>query len=444
MEKESSRKDILQLEKRLVELELAVTELKESIKSIDLSMVPDLKQRVEDIEDLVMVEQAGILELKKLLEESKPEKPEKPIPEDLEQRLASIESNIPNLVEKTELESKLESIQKDLSSLMAKPAAVEIEGLYNKLAQLEGNLSILKSQTESISKELYEKVKEISKKKLELDLKITEMIKKIDILENKIRESPSQEILDELKLNKREIISTNARIDSLEMVARELMNDIQNVKNSVKRFESFEKVSILSKEIEEKIERFKFIEDEMRRLSSRVELIYDSIDKRLDKIRDLEKRVPELTETVSKLSKEMDKNRIEILDKTREEISRRIASVERVKSSLEREISKSLEEKFKTIEKRKAEEVNRILTDITMKIAVIESRIASIETNYEKKIDEFRSAVREKLVEIRAQPSLLDDQVKEIVNKIVFLESRLMGIESMMREKREALPIIIE
>ncbi len=558
MEKDTSKKDILQLEKRLVDIELAVTELKESAKSTNLSMIPELQQKIEDVEDLIMVEQAGIIELKKMMEESKPEKPA--IPENFEERMKSIESSIPNFVEKAELESKVEDIQKSLPPQAAEPTSVEMEGLYNRLAQLENNLPALKSQIDNFSKELYEKVKELSmkatevkpgidfdllsskieaegknidelfKKKLELDLKIGGAIKKIDILESKIRESPSEKILDEIRSNREEIISTNAKFDSLERVSRELMGDIQNVQNSVKKFETLEKVSLISKDIEEKIDRFKFIEEETRRVSSRVESIYDSIDKRLDKIKSLEKKVPELTEivsklregmdktkaemskdvnkklekiraieervpeltdTVSKLREEMDKNKAEILDKTKKEMSEKIASMgsiepivrkidsladeyrnfaedvskriilmENTKPALEKRIDKltkdfpviekeiepfikrtdSLEKKMKEI---KLDDVNRILTDVTTKIAVIESKINSIDKDYENKIGEFGSRIQEKLAGFR-QPSFLDEQLKDMVNRMIFLESRLMAIESMMQETSRAVPIIIE
>jgi len=460
----TSKTDLLKIEKRVIDLELAVTELKEGIQSIDVSMIPELKEKVEDLEDLIMVEQAGILELKKLLEESKPEKPA--IPEDLETRLKSVESSIPNLVEKTELESKLENMQKDISSLTGKPVSVETESLYSRFTQLENNLSALKSQTDSIIKDLYERIKEISaktmefkqptidfdllasrvevekesidelsKKKLELDLKLTEMGRKIDILENKMRGTSDQQTMEGLKSNRKEIATTNVRIDSLERVARELMGNVQNLERSMKKFESLERVSLLSKDIEDKIERFKFIEDETRRLSSRVELIYDTIDRRLEKIKDIERGFPELAETVSKLSQEIDKNKIEVLEKTKQEISDRTEGLRSFSKQAE-----SLERKMKEL---KAGEINRILTDVTTKIAVIESKLSLMETDYRKKIEEFASAAREKIVEVKA-PSFLDEQIKELVNRIVFLESRLMGIESMMREKREALPIIIE
>jgi len=550
LEKGGSRKDILQLEKKLVDLELAVTELKESISSIDVSMVPDLKQRLDDVEDLIMVEQAGIIELKKMLDESKPEKPT--IPEGLEGRLKSIEDNIPNLVEKTELESRLEEVQKELPK-EEKPAPVEIEGLYDKITGLETSLSELKSQTDNISKELYEKFNEISlkatgvkkspididllsskietgkrsidelyKKKLELDLKVEEISKKMEILENNMGESPGQELLDGLKLNRREIVATNARIDSLERVARELMGDVQNFEKSIRNFESIEKISLLSKNIEEKLERSRFIEEEIKRLASKVEMIYDEIDKKFGKLRGLEKdyseSISELMESNEANKKEIlkikkgetgnfekiiqeSRNAIENMRKTQSEylaetdkkiyeyidnklestnkkstsvdispligrinslteeyknfagdVSKKIISMENIKPVVEKrieELTKTLQPMIKKeiepMERRMREtrldEVNRILTDVTTKIAVIESKLSSMEKNYGNKVAEVPK-MQEKVI-VR-ESRFLEEQFKEVVNRMIFLESRLIAVEGMMHEKSQALPIIIE
>ncbi len=435
MEKESSRKDILQLEKRLVDLELAVTELKESIKSIDVSMVPDLNQKVEDVEDLIMVEQAGILELKKMMEESKPEKPA--IPEDLEGRLKSIEDNIPNLMGKVEFESRLEEVQKELPK-EEKPTPVEIEGLYDKITGLETSLSTLKSQTDNISKELYEKVNEISlkatgvkkspidldllsskieagkrsidefsKKKIELDLKVEEISKKMEILENNMGESPGQELIDGLKLNRREIVATNARIDSLERVARELMGDVQNFEKSIRNFESIEKISLLSKNIEEKLERSRFIEEEIKRLASKVEMIYDEIDKRLEKLRGLDK---DYSESISNLIESTEANKKEILKIKKGETGNFEKIIQESRNTIEEkfgEIEKNMHQinKPQISELRNTiENINSSLNNLNEKILLLENeqqnlnhKIAKPEIN--KEIENMRKKQSEYLAE---------------------------------------------
>jgi chromosome segregation ATPase len=464
LEKEISRKDILQLEKRLVDLELAVTELKESIKSIDVSMVPELNQKVEDVEDLIMVEQAGILELKKMMEESKPEKPA--IPEDLEGRLKSIEDNIPNLMGKVEFESRLEEVQKELPK-EEKPTPVEIEGLYDKVTGLETSLSTLKSQTDNISKELYEKVNEISlkatgfkkspidldllsskieagkrsidefsKKKIELDLKVEEISKKMEILENNMGESPGQEVIDGLKLNRREIVATNARIDSLERVARELMSDVQNFEKSIRNFESIEKISLLKKNIEEKLERSNSIEEEIKKLASKVEMIYDEIDKRLEKLRGLDK---DYSENISNLVESTEENKKEIIKIKKGETANFEKIIQESRNTIEEKFGE-IEKKMHQINKHQIgelkntiETINSTLNNLNEKILLLENRQENIShkitepeiTPLIEKIDSltneykhFAGDVSKRIISIENIKPLLEKRVDELTKTL--------------------------
>ena len=156
-------KDVLKLEKRVIELELEFKELKESVQSIDLSSVPEIKEKIDGVESLITVEQAAIMELKKMLE-SGGEKPA--VPEELEQRLATIETNVQNAVNKTDFDAKIEDIKKDLTPQVpqTQTTPVEIENIYNKITQLESTFGELKTESENLTKEVEEKISEISMK----------------------------------------------------------------------------------------------------------------------------------------------------------------------------------------------------------------------------------------------------------------------------------------
>jgi len=635
-----SSKDVLKVEKRLVEIELEFKEIKESIENIDLSAVPEMKEKIDSIESMITVEQAAILELKKLLESS--EKPA--IPEDLEQRLATIETNVQNAVNKADFETKIDDIKKDLipQTPETQVTPVEIENIYNKITQLESNVGGLKAESETLTKEVEEKLSEISMKavdtkqstidydlltskieagkesidelsrsKMDLELKIAEVMKKMEIIHKEFGRSPEQKLIDSIKVNRKEIIGVSARIDSLERVTRELMGDAQNLERTVKKFESLEKLSLLSKDIEEKLEKTKFVEDEVKRLTSKIQLIYDEMDNRLEKLRamereytknfaelednitmnkkqiqkmkkeqaenfvkvlqearnligqravEIEKDIKHLNssqigemraqidtitstmgdiqkvkldvvderERISELSKEILTNK-EGIEKLHKEINDKISAVEAIEPMLENkimDIRKSLypmvNEGIKPIHKRSAElenrinqvssgyrkfieessrrfyaienmknvldkkmddvkksvqpivrgelkefdkragemerrfrdiktdQINRILTDVTTRLSLIENKFSTVEKISDRKLDEFRSAVREKLAEMKAGAGM-DEHLNEVVNRIIFLESRIRGIENsiekMARERdstQNMVPIIIE
>jgi len=162
---------LLQIEKRFVDIEIALGELKEAFSS--------LEQRIDDIEDLIMVEQAGLIELKKMLE-MKSEEPtvtETPVTEEfknvvvglsreieektnlnkreiaaIKTRIWSIERMIKDIDMKLERSEKTEEI--DVGSLVSKfkeedeeielfqpkPKKVQVGEIEEKLDSLEGKL----------------------------------------------------------------------------------------------------------------------------------------------------------------------------------------------------------------------------------------------------------------------------------------------------------------
>jgi chromosome segregation ATPase len=512
----SSGTNVLRIEKRVVDLELELNELKEQIQGMDVSGIPELKQKIDDIEDLIMVEQAAILELKKMLESEKPA-----VPEDLEKRIGDIEANVQNAVNKTDLDARIEDIEKELASQTKQTTPVEIEELYNKISQIETGMSDLKTRSENFSKEFDERIGEvierptrskqsaididllsskieavkenldkISRSRLDLELKISEITKKMEIMEKNIGRSPEQVIIGGLKMNRKEIVAAHARIDSIERVARELMADVQNFEKSISGFESLKRISLLGKNIDDNLEKTKFIEDEVKRLQSRIQNIYDDIDKRIDKMHDLEKKysddIPNLMETV-----ETNKSQIEDMEKRIHNLGRqntgdarhqiesmhfalnrlngKIASLEKIKPVFEnrlieirkglypmineglRPIHKRIEFFEKKMKETKTSEIGKILTDMTMKMAVIENKVDSLEKGNENNMEKFRTIIREKIGGMK-DSSIMDEQFKEMVNRIIYLESRIRGIESsienmaknFMEDRSRIQPIIIE
>ncbi|OGW52412.1 MAG: hypothetical protein A2Y81_03420 [Nitrospirae bacterium RBG_13_43_8] len=463
--------DFLRIEKRVIEMELSIGEIKDSIQKIDVSAVPKLKQEVDDTKDLIMVEQAAIIELKKILEQR--EKPQ--IPEELEQKISSIESSIQNAISKSDFDAKIETIEKEVKEHTI-PA--EIENIYNKITQLESSLTALKTDRENISKEVEDRLKELSPRdvgekqppidydmlvakigagkenleklsrgKLDLELKIAEMGKKLEILERDIEGSPEKKFMHELKRNRKELVAANSRIDSVERVARELMSDSRKFEKEIGKFESLEKISLLGRTVEDKLEKTQFIEDEVKRLTSRIQSIYDEIDNRLDKLRGLENKYSDDIPTIVK-AVEANRRQVDEMEKRIQHITKQHAEEIRkdiypmIQQGL-RPINKRADFIEKKLKETRTSEIGKILTDVTMRTAVIEERIQSLGRSDESKLAEFRTAVREKLGDIRAPP-VMDHHFKELVNRMIFLESRLMGIEKMMQERSRALPIIIE
>jgi chromosome segregation ATPase len=539
---------LVQMDKRFVDLETAITELREKAKEVIAPSISPLQQKVDDLEDLIMVEQAGILELKKMLEEAKGKLEQAPdlssVISKSNEKLNSLEKEISalrqNVVPKAEFEDKIRKMQTDVASVSVKspPTSLEMENLHKNFEDLNDQLKSFSSRTENNLKGLYDKIKEIesketfakpgidfdflsskieslklsldsmTKKKIEMDLKIAEMEKKFDIIENNIREAVTENVTDEIKNNRKDLMTTNIRIDSLERVSRELLGSIQNLENSMKKFESLERVTLLSKDIENKIEKFKFIEEEMKRLSSKVELMYGDIERRLTIMGNLERNVSKLNERFSSLTKEFDKSRIDIANKVGNDLIKGLEKkLEERMNEMRNELEKNRMDvasrvsidSIRGLEKKlegKSNEMRNMLGEFNNKIqftdnmlAKINERINVVDNNYrnatqnvkkveakqspqelkqvmeilknhesrlsetynqinntQNRISNLQNTVQQKVAEMKIT-SDADEQVNELLNKIIFLESRLGAIESLMIKSQEvskAQPVILE
>jgi len=490
---------LLQMEKRFVDLETAISETREKLKDVNIDLLTSLQQRVDDIEDLIMVEQAGILEIKKMMEaeqQKRKDTADVAAVARVEDRLDKIDQAVKSLSAEQpglEVEERLKKLQGDVASLSVR-AVPDLGEIHEKIAEKEQQLNSLKGAIDDQMVTFERRVRDIMTKspekmgidfdfvsskidslktgldimtdrKVETDLKIAGLEEKIALLDNKIRESLSQKFLDEIKINKRDIMTTNVRVESVEKVLREITGETHELGKTVKKFENFERLTLLNKEVEEKLQRFKFIEDETSRLSSRMELMYNDLDKRLETVRSIEKGFGKVSDAVSNLMKEVDRNKFETSQRLKkEDVQNMVKGLEQQNREIEkmfgefenrmRMITKSQVGQLKSdmermkavvggLDKMKdvkpadvgrwlgeANALNTRVEELSHRLGNLEGRIASMQSS----VSEAR------------QPNL-DMQLGEMVNKLVFLETRLGAMENVMsrtQSETKVQPIILE
>ena len=532
---------LLQMEKRFVDLETSISDLNQRMKDINFDAVTAVQQHVDDIEDLLMVEQAGIMELKKMMEDAS-QKFDSQISSDtigrIEQSIARLQKEL--VAKKVELPvdllAKVDKLQRDVVELsVAKQPdmpSMNLDSVEGKLAAISNEVMDLKSSIDLRIKRLGDKVTEIankqpekpgmdfdflaakiesvksgvdilSDKKVETELKIGGIEEKIKLLENRLREAVSQKIFDEIKSNKRDIMTANIRMDTAEKILKEVNLEMQELGKTVKKFESFEKLSLLSKDVEEMLERFRFIEDEIRRLSQRVEMIYDGIDKDLVKLKSSDRNYEKISASISELRKEFERNRMDLhrkadadninelsrkvdqatttmnervgiiedhlkgktTDASNEEIINRINNINRkLENDFEKfkDIEKNIDEMKKDVGKKVGEAISRgarnipqharldggfavdfkkVLDELkatedqigilSKQLANMEGRMRGMQVEMEKRIG--------KVQQIASTKTDIDTQIGEMINKIVFLESRLGAVEGVMQKTQESM-----
>jgi chromosome segregation ATPase len=532
---------LLQMEKRFVDLETAISDLNQRMKDINFDAVTAVQQHVDDIEDLLIVEQAGIMELKKMMGDAS-QKFESQVSLDtigrIEQSIARLQKELAaKKVElPTDLLAKVDKLQSDVVELsVAKQPdmpSVNLDSVEGKLAAISNEVMDLKSSIDLRIKRVSDKVSEIankqpekpgmdfdflaakiesvksgidilSDKKVETDLKIGGIEEKIKLLENRLREAVSQKIFDEIKSNKRDIMGANIRMDTVEKILKEVNLEMQELSKTVKKFESFEKLSLLSKDVEEKLERFRFVEDEIRRLSQRVEMVYENIDQDLVKLKSSDRNYEKISASISELRKEFERNRLELhrkadagkinevdrkVDQTsttmnervgiieeylknktaaapNEEVINRINNINRklesdfqkfkkfendiemIKGDIGKKVGEAMGRSARNIPQHArsgaevAVDIKRVLDELkatedqigilSKQLANMEGRMRGMQTEMEKKIG--------KVQQIASAKTDIDAQIGEMINKIVFLESRLGTVEGVVQKTQESM-----
>jgi len=168
--KENLKLELLQIKKKVIELELSLANIEKKIKDFDFAEFSKLKDRVEDLEDLIMVDNAGIVELKKMLENLNG-KIEKEVKKAVEEFKLNLSKTIHPLSEEEnekigrlnkDVEDKLEKAQKLLSDI--ETVKLEIE---NKTKKLEEVQKLIPKLDNEVSK-LYESVKDIKLEFIEM------------------------------------------------------------------------------------------------------------------------------------------------------------------------------------------------------------------------------------------------------------------------------------
>ena len=149
-----------------------------------LEKLEGIKERVEDLEDLIYVEQAGLVELKKILENLKIQESSTNL-DKLKERIENLEDKIERIDGKLrKIEIAKEFIDSDIEAERIEKGMKELRG---KIEKLEEELAKKADRVE------IEKLKKIEK----LDEKIREIELELKVLKKKVSsEKPSALIIE--------------------------------------------------------------------------------------------------------------------------------------------------------------------------------------------------------------------------------------------------------
>jgi len=456
---------LLQVDKRLVNLELAIGEISEKIKnlkSIDAETINAIKERLDELEDLVMVENLGEIELKRFFEniESKTN--------DLSQKTNYFSEELKKI---ETLETKIEQIknlEEEIVKLKEKVEPIETSILKN----LKEEIADLKEKSEKLA--LKEDLEKIEKNVKEIDEKISgifiptqeiiNLADKVLALEGKIK------LLEDFKEDfdpiRSEIIKLKEKlsffdVSSLEKISKlekdfiELDKKISQLALKTEELASKPETSeILNKKIEELEEKINLIpkdnlekfENVMKQeMEEKIKAIRDDIEKNENKIDDLNKKF----ETLSMPNPEIVK-----LDEKLNQLNLKIEDVEKIKGEIDA-IKKEIETLESSILKKVNEDSSTFKNNVEEKLKLIEGKnselnekLKSMETSLSKNVEEKISSLSsfsEKISSLSEELSKLKEensnfgkrieQISNIENEIKSLNERIKLLEGQIIQR---------
>jgi len=484
-EEENLKLKFLDLEKKFVELEMNVSRINESLKKLEATKLNEVLERFEEIEDLVMIENAAIVELKELLEASNTDEIKKDleaVKKDFEEKINNINStlssslneireNIAKISSDTEKIKELEQrIEKVESSLAFIPKIIEegdvIEGLGKIVKTHDETIESIKRELEEI-KSLKGKIEEELNKRIPSSL-LEDFVKlgnELSLLKVNVSSLSKQldEIYRDVRLLKPEMIReaiskmTELKVETEERVkeVNDLVASISSQKEDIKKIGLIEaRINDISKQTNSFLADIEFLKSSLSNFSTKKDIeklkeetssiisTLDSLKNQLVRKEDwdmLEKEVSTLKEDLSNLKSEVNKSTLE-LDIIRNSLQALSSKIEERKDILTQKDIENISRKFVNVE-----DFSALLLDFK-----------KLQQEFDKsKHDLINSATREEIQSIMKEISALKEEIEgikkeiiqptiiqQIVNRLTLLEAKIGEMEKRLETKIK--PIILE
>lgn len=380
---------LLSMQNRFIELEGAIGELSTKIQNIKLPENTELEQRVSDLEDLIYVEQAGIEELKGMLEQQQEQKPEeKPqiSAEDVQKIVEPILAKMKN-----DLESRIGQMKMQ-NAVSPQP----LSDLNKKLGQMEGQLQALHHF------------------RAELD----EMRSKVEPLNPDVIRSIVAEISDLRIETNREIRELKEKVGNVPLYA-----DMQFLSNRVKDLKlTMDNLLNMKVEIDARILNMeRNLADRGAGNGSIASNIISEVEDTKKQVFEMQKKLASVDSLTRYIMRKPAQPGMDTAKQTEmsQEIQKLYVKINEIYSEAER--------KLMDMERLTPLGAGEKISELNSKISELENRIRNLKTETEEKPEK-----------------IYDDQIKEILEKLILLETRISALETGLEPARRYGPVILE
>src|SRR3989338_2119896 len=420
----------LQLSKRISDLELSVGRLEERFKEI-WELIPSLKDRAEEIEDLLNVVNLGIVDFKKSMEE-------------LHLRVGSIEE-LPGKVDKSIVEhnEKIKAFEATVNKLDDDLKALNTakEGIVMKIDNaIMPNIDIVKESGEKNRITIEEMKKDLENfsylvksflRTIELS-DIDSVIKRFDLVNSKILNIEVQ--IESLRGRVPDMSTLDKEMEMMKARVQEMMNAVVDrdtrvkeseatiniIKNKIQELKFVETVESLRSDIKEKEKMILINQMKFDDLARKFEKSSDELSTKIGLLENTMRKAKHI-DLIEAISKDVH-DQVSYLDDTRSNVEKLSSKVEKIYFDMTRKMNnmEMLESDLKKVklaifEMQKNMDESRLATEVSGV-----KRIASIRDS-----EDLRSTVKEIKEKIDKMPEV--DQ-----GKISTLENELSSLKKMM------------
>jgi len=479
---------LLSMDKRFMDMEFAVSEIASRVKDIDPENLKTLDQRIEALEDMIMVEQAAVMELKCVMEAA--DQGFRGVAslrdvEDMRERVRRVENLARAAAEMTDMPAELsEETKRRIRSLEEKVTEIadkvvevvspmEVAEMRRAVSNIDERVSVMRMSVDDLKRNIDKRVQEgiksaqittadfgfidtkvnslksaidiLSDKRVEAELKLDEMQQRLSSISSAgagAGAGPfSDTMIEELRGLRRETEATRLRMDSVERVVQDTVKTAHDAESAARRFEGFEKLSGLQAEIDEKLRQFRFVQDELGRLSGRIELMYDSIDKKFAELQTAERDLQDVKRELADSRKDVEAVRFGLKRAaSREEVAAMAADVNAV-----RNLDVKVDEIGTVVRKLDAAYArSETQSGVSAEVLSILKDVGDRVENAERTIIEVQKGAEVPSVPGRMGMQDVEARLNDIVDKLVFLESRLSALEAVFQTSSRTQAVVIE
>lgn len=305
----------------------------------------------------------------------------------------------------------------------------------------------IREQNDERIREVTEKIGEIRSLFFQRESLIKETETKVKMIEDVVSDINPSKYMKELEKRKVEILESQTKIEKLELIERELTNNINNINQKMQNIKSVENLENLLNEIKDDASKIREMKSDIERIAGKSERFYFEMENRIKEFVDLKER----TDKIDDLEKEMNRSIDGINIRLTSFISK--TDIEEFKKSVNSIISSNknlIENKIKELESflsLPSEEIASRIEQLKKRRVEVSNLLLNIEEQYKKafisektyyeikqKNEDILKQIGEELNQLQSGEKFSLKTLPSIISK---LEDKTNSLERRVEEERK-------